>query len=560
MKRNILKISFILLFVPIFSKAQLHNNSDIITVKIGTFVNINGNLNNLGGTINNSGTIILKGNYTNNAFFNSGNNSFVRLEGASQLIGGNNPTLFSTLVIDGTDNKQCNINTYISQALSFNNNKIIIGNNNLGLLSTAQINGADNSKYIVTNGSGSLIKKSVNSNADFLFPVGDALTSYKPVILNNTGTVDTFAVRVTSGIIPTTGNDPACVQFTYFVEESNPGGSNASLSLGWNTADEGGSFDRSQSYMWQYSGSLWHILPGTPGALANLPATGWYYKTSGISDFFSGSNRFIMRTYLPLILLSQDTAQSTCNNNAVTFNVTATGTNIQYQWQANCGSGWALLTDNTTFSGTQTTALTINNPDTGMNGCQYQCIIFNQYDTIISSPATLSVHPYPLADAGNDTTVHIGNTVQLNATGGTTYQWSPSTYLNYTNISNPVSVPLANISYVVLVTNQYGCSATDTVNILVDFTTDLFIPKAFSPNNDGQNDILFVRGNGIKEITFMIFDRWGEKVFESTDKTKGWDGTYKGKALSTAVFTYYIIATYYDGNQIEKKGNITLVK
>ena len=561
MKRIILIIAIALvLFDPVALKAQFNNNSDVIIINSGTYVNIKGNLNNFGGTIQNSGTIVLIGNYTNNAFFNSSNYSFVRLEGASQLIGGSNPTTFSTLVVDGTDNKQCNTNTFISQTLLFNNNKIIIGNYNLGLLPSALITGANNSKYIVTNGSGSLIKKSVTSNADFLFPVGDAVTSYKPIILNNSGTVDTFAVRVASGLLPTTGADPSCVQFTYFAEESNPGGSNATLSLGWNTADEGSSFVRTQTYMWQYNNSTWNMLPGTSGALANLPATNWIYNISGITDFTSGASRFVLRTYQILTLLAQDTAQSTCENNTVTFNVAATGSGIQFQWQANCGSGWTSLTDNIIYSGTQSTALIINNPDLGMNGCQYQCLIFNTFDTITSLPSTLSVHSYPTANAGNDTTVLIGNTVQLTATGGFTYQWSPPTYLNNTDIPNPISIPLTNISYLVYVTDQYGCSATDTVNIIVDDATSIFIPNAFSPNNDGQNDVLYVRGNGIKDLLFVIYDRWGEKIFETTDKTIGWDGTYKGKELPTSVFTYYVKAVYYSNEEVVKKGNVTLVK
>ena len=88
----------------------------------------------------------------------------------------------------------------------------------------------------------------------------------------------------------------------------------------------------------------------------------------------------------------------------------------------------------------------------------------------------------------------------------------------------------------------------------------MFIPDAFSPNNDGKNDIFYVYGKGIKKIEFCIFDRLGEKVFSSDDIKQGWDGTYKGTKLSKAVFVYYVKVEFYSGNLIEKKGNVTLIK
>jgi gliding motility-associated-like protein len=89
---------------------------------------------------------------------------------------------------------------------------------------------------------------------------------------------------------------------------------------------------------------------------------------------------------------------------------------------------------------------------------------------------------------------------------------------------------------------------------------DLFLPDAFSPNNDGQNDVLYVRGNCIKTMDFIIFDRWGNKLFESESVSVGWDGTYMGKPMNTGTYVYYLHATMYDGSTLEKHGNITLVR
>jgi len=559
---SILIIIFHSLFFPISIRAQL-NNADIISVPSGTYLNIqNDLLNNNAGVINNSGTIIITGDYLNDGNFNSANNSYVKLDGSYQQIGGNNTTTFSNLIIDGSDNKECKINSNVDEALIFNANNIIIGNYNLVLSPTSIISNSDNTKYVITNGNGSLVKKSTPLGTDFLFPVGDTLYSYKPVTLNYNGVVDTFSVRVAKGLQPTTGNDNECVQYTYFVEESNINGTNASLKLGWNSSDEGSLFARTHAYIWQYynTTSSWNIIPGLPGSLSNIPSTDWYYGASAIADLSSSKNKFIVRSYNALTLDSQSTSQSVCESNSTYFSVEATGSNISYQWQENCGNGWSNIVDNATYSGTITSNLVINSPTIGMTGCVYQCIMMNLLDTITSQPDTLIVHALPNGFAGPDTNLVVGNSVQLNASGGNTYQWAPPSFLDNANSPNPITTPLNNIMYVVYITDSYGCSNTDTVNIEVDDATDIFIPDVFSPNGDGQNDILYVRGKGIKEIEFIIYDRWGEKVFESSDLNKGWDGSFKSKLLSTAVFVYYIKAISYNDQAYERKGNVTLIK
>jgi len=88
----------------------------------------------------------------------------------------------------------------------------------------------------------------------------------------------------------------------------------------------------------------------------------------------------------------------------------------------------------------------------------------------------------------------------------------------------------------------------------------LFVPNIFSPNGDGENDILFVRGEYIEHIEFAVYDRWGAEVFRSNDIQRGWDGTYKGAPCHTGVYAYYVIAQFSDGEQLTKKGTVTLVR
>ena len=90
-------------------------------------------------------------------------------------------------------------------------------------------------------------------------------------------------------------------------------------------------------------------------------------------------------------------------------------------------------------------------------------------------------------------------------------------------------------------------------------TEGVFVPNVFSPNGDGTNDILYVRGENIQHLLFRIYNRWGELVFETEDKHIGWDGTYKGKILQAGVFAYHLNAILNNGHQITKSGNITLI-
>jgi len=294
MKHVILSTSLaMLLLAPATMQAQLNNKAAIIKVKPGMYMNVKGNFTN-SGTIENAGNISVSGNYTNNGTFNSATSSSVTLKGGTQQIGGNNPTTFNNLVIDGTADKQIGVNTSISNSLVFNSNKILLGNYDLRLLPGASISGADNSKYIVTNGSGFLKVKALPVSTDYLFPVGDAVTSFAPVLLNYSGTVDTFRVRVATGVNPTTGSDNNCVQKTYLVEEMVAGGSNASLKLGWNTADEGSLFSRTDAFVWQNLSSTWTPVCGTPGAVANAPYTNWRCQASGLTNLAAGSGSFVV--------------------------------------------------------------------------------------------------------------------------------------------------------------------------------------------------------------------------------------------------------------------------
>ncbi|MFM9986688.1 MAG: PKD domain-containing protein [Flavobacteriales bacterium] len=143
------------------------------------------------------------------------------------------------------------------------------------------------------------------------------------------------------------------------------------------------------------------------------------------------------------------------------------------------------------------------------------------------------------------------------------YIWTPSTWLNNTTIQNPTSSPLETITYEVTV-NDGECSATASVTVrVVDFVCgppSIYIPNTFTPNKDERNEKMFVRANNIDKLYFVIYDRWGEKMFETTTLNQGWDGTFKGKDLDPDVYVYYLEATCEGGSTYFEEGNISLIR
>ena len=164
----------------------------------------------------------------------------------------------------------------------------------------------------------------------------------------------------------------------------------------------------------------------------------------------------------------------------------------------------------------------------------------------------------------SDTLVPVGQTITLTSLpNNEQYSWTPTSQVN--SPTNQETKALVNKSTYFKVTVSDGiCSATDSIYVkaytyLCD-DPSIFVPNAFSPNGDGNNDVLYVRGNMINKMIFRIYDRWGTLLFETTDRLQGWDGTYNGKKLDPDVYDYYLQATCIDNVESIVKGNVTLLK
>jgi len=192
---------------------------------------------------------------------------------------------------------------------------------------------------------------------------------------------------------------------------------------------------------------------------------------------------------------------------------------------------------------------------------EVKLVVSNSYG-VDSISSTITVLEPQQVVLGNDTSIQWGQSVSLTATGviNGVYTWSPDIDLTCTTCPNPISTPEETITYTVITSDSNGCVSSDNITLFVKYENVIFVPNIFSPNGDGANDILFVRGKGVAELKFFIYDRWGEKVFETTRLDVGWDGTFRGKVMNKAVFVYYLEATFIDGSEVTQKGDITLIK
>jgi len=169
--------------------------------------------------------------------------------------------------------------------------------------------------------------------------------------------------------------------------------------------------------------------------------------------------------------------------------------------------------------------------------------------------------------AEHNATINLGQSVELTGTviGGSgtyTYIWNPSYHLSCQECQNTIATPYVTHSYVLQATDTNGCTGYDTVVVTVIPIHTVFIPNAFTPNGDGNNDYFNVFGdlNLVQLLQTRIFDRWGELVFESNDVNFKWDGTYKGQKMNPQVLVYEIHAVFLDGFTELFKGTVTLVR
>ncbi len=253
----------------------------------------------------------------------------------------------------------------------------------------------------------------------------------------------------------------------------------------------------------------------------------------------------------PVVLsLTSSFTNPTCETNgfdgSITLNTTGGTLPYQFIWSTGTGSSSILNVAPGNYDVTVSDA----------NNCSLTASFTLAYIYDFSIQAT----PPITIKMGESTT--IGFAVNGNA-GNYSSVWSPSQTLSCSDCVSTVASPNATTLYQIEVRNDAGCTAIDDVTVSVIPDYSVFVPNAFTPNNDGNNDVFRMFGI-VRSIVFLeiqIFNRAGEKVFESLDHEFVWDGTYKGVMQNPSVFIWQMKLTFIDGHREElRKGTVTLLK
>ena len=298
---------------------------------------------------------------------------------------------------------------------------------------------------------------------------------------------------------------------------------------------------------------LWyptHVTTVTGTPIPPIPPTGrdtvmWYYLTQTVEGCTSAVDSMkVTVNPKPIVTLRGDTA--VCPHDSVILAAIDTDAFVSYSWSP------ALYLNSTN------TAVVITRPETNM---EYTVVAGNQYGCKDTAMISISVYPAAVITLGDSVLLYPGQSYQINpSTNCTSFIWMPPAGLSGSYIANPLASPEVSTRYIVYGTTEWGCIATDSINIYVDPESLLGVPNAFTPGN-GPNNEFKILVNGIATINyFRIWNRWGEKVFETTDITKGWDGTFNGTPQPMGVFIYQIEAVTSIGTKFVKHGNLTLIR
>lgn len=359
---------------------------------------------------------------------------------------------------------------------------------------------------------------------------------------NNSSTSNSL-VSLTPGVYNFTVSDGYC-NFTYdsvtitqpslLTNTIVPGfnvciGQSAMLNVGASGGTPG------YNYLWN-TGATGSSISLTPTASAG------YVVTITDANGCTLSDSVIVTVSTPLLSLSADTV--ICSGNSAML--TAAGNLQGYAWSPSVS-----LSANT---GTTVIAAPLLNTTYTVTGADANGCAINDFVTVVVSAVAPTVSSNIAIPAGSTTTLAAG--------GGVSYSWSPSIGLNCDKCSHPVASPSITTTYFVTVVNTYGCTGIDSVTVeVIPECANVYLPTAFSPNNDGQNDVLQVYGAQLLEHFYIqIFDRWGERIFETGDISFVWDGTYKGQDKNTDTFMYKLEMKCPSGEYVYKTGNIYLLR
>ncbi|WP_165836241.1 T9SS type B sorting domain-containing protein [Taibaiella soli] len=173
----------------------------------------------------------------------------------------------------------------------------------------------------------------------------------------------------------------------------------------------------------------------------------------------------------------------------------------------------------------------------------------------------VTVKPMAVINLPDSTTIFPGESYQMDPGGNCLYfSWFPPLGLSATNIPNPLALPSVNTRYFVKGTTEYGCIVNDSIDVFVSPESFIDVPNAFAPGTGPNNKIMPVHRGNVTLKSFIIYNRWGSKMFETNRLDDGWDGRFNGQTQPMGVYVYMVEAVTPTGKRFYKQGNITLLR
>lgn len=299
------------------------------------------------------------------------------------------------------------------------------------------------------------------------------------------------------------------------------------------------------NYTWSPSANLSNVNSNTTVATPPLTTTFTIIGSNGIAPFVCIDTKTVQVTVIPNPTLTPGPDVPICEGQSTLMY--ATGANT-YTWSPTIGV--SDINDSTTSVQPPLPGVYIYTVTGTTNNCTGTATV------------EITVNALPILDAGIDSTINIDETITLFASGNT-----PVGFINASsgvpfecNYCPTVTVnPQENTCYTIEGISSFGCRNTDVVCITVTKDWDVFIPNAFTPNGDINNEVFAPKGYGIDKIRLAIFDRWGHQLFNEEGQTVGWDGTLKGKICEQGVYIFKLEVTAMSGKKRYKTGHVTLL-
>ena len=200
----------------------------------------------------------------------------------------------------------------------------------------------------------------------------------------------------------------------------------------------------------------------------------------------------------------------------------------------------------------------------GLSFGNYSVLVTDGNGCTAVGPGNVELEPGPqISVVPDNTTITAGDSIQLTASGGLTYLWSPVSGLSCTDCVSPIASPSVTTTYTVTGFDAAGCLNTALLTITVEERCgEVFIPTIFSPDGSGpiQNETLCIEGNCIRELVYQVYNRWGQQIFQTQSIDSCWDGTFNGKPVDAGAYVYRAVIILNDGTSKEESGIITIIK